>query len=513
MVELVDVRRGAYADSVQLMSASRSMLEQKGVEWAAALIGTPANLETLAAEGFADPALGEATASDVVIAVRAQSDGQARQALDAAGTGLASTGTSSSGTRPEAEPRSLEEAVRLLPGANTALISVPGPYAALEAHKALSRGLHTLLFSDNVPVADEISLKRRARDLGLLLMGPGAGTSYLGGTGLGFSNAVRKGPVGLVAGAGTGAQEIMTLVHRWGSGISATIGIGGRDLHDDVGGLMAGLALRALLDDEETRLIILVAKPPSPKVAASLLSMLGAKAAVAAFIGLPDNSPAPAGVLLAGSMEEAAATAIVQLGLAPPAPGDGLAAAAAAAAARLKPQQTAVRGLFSGGTLCSETMVLISNRLGPVHSNVPLRPEWALPGPPDAHRCLDLGEEEFTSGRPHPMIDAAARVEHIERAASDPATAVILLDVVLGYGSHPDPSSVLGPVCERAGRGGSGPVVVTYVLGTEGDPQGREQQEQALADAGCVLAPTGARAALLAAAIAARQPQIAEEAP
>ena len=510
-VELVDVHRGAYADSVQLMSATRSMREQEGVGWAAALMGTPANLEVLAAEGFGDAGLDEATAGDVVIAVRAQSGDQARQALEAAGTALA--GPASAGARPEAEPRSLEDAVRLLPDANTALISVAGPYAAIEAHKALSHGLHTLLFSDNVSVADEIGLKRRASELGLLLMGPGAGTSYLGGTGLGFSNAVRRGPVGLVAGAGTGAQEIVTLIHRWGSGISSVIGIGGRDLHEEVGGLMADLALRALLDDEETKVIVLVAKPPSPKVAASLLTRLGAKPAVAAFIGLPGDSPAPAGVLLAGSMEEAAAAVVSQLGLAPPAPGHGLAAAAAAAAARLNPQQAAVRGLFSGGTLCSESMVLISKRLGPVYSNVPLRPEWALEGPAGAHRCLDLGEEEFTSGRPHPMIDVAARVEHIERAAGDPATAVILLDVVLGYGSHPDPASVLGPACARAGRGGSGPGVVAYVLGTEGDPQNRQQQEQALEEAGCILAPTGARAALLAAAIAARRPQIAEEAP
>ena len=510
-VELVDVHRGAYADSVQLMSATRSMREQEGVGWAAALMGTPANLEVLAAEGFADAGLGEATAGDVVIAVRAQSRDQARQALEAAGAALA--GPASAGARPEAEPRSLQDAVGLLPDANIALISVAGPYAAIEAHKALSLGLHTLLFSDNVSVADEIGLKRRAVELGLLLMGPGAGTSYLGGTGLGFSNAVRRGPVGLVAGAGTGAQEIMTLVHRWGSGISSVIGIGGRDLHDEVGGLMADLALGALLDDEETKVIVLVAKPPSPKVAASLLTRLGAKPAVAVFVGLPEDSLAAEGVLLAGSMEEAAAAAVSQLGLAPPAPGHGLAAAATAAAARLNPRQAAIRGLFSGGTLCSESMALISKRLGPVYSNVPLRPEWALPGPAGAHRCLDLGEEEFTSGRPHPMIDVAARVEHIERAAEDPATAVILLDVVLGYGSHPDPASVLGPACERAGRGGRGPGVVTYVLGTEGDPQNRQQQEQALADAGCILAPTGARAALLAAAIAARRPQIAEETP
>jgi FdrA protein len=510
-VELVDVHRGAYADSVQLMAATRGMGEQEGVAWAAALMGTPANLEALAAQGFADAGLSEATAADIVIAVRAQSGDQARQALEAAGTTLA--GPAVAGARPETEPRSLEDAVRLMPDANIALISVAGPYAAIEAHKALSLGLHTLLFSDNVPVADEVGLKRRASDLGLLLMGPGAGTSYLGGTGLGFSNAVRRGPVGLVAGAGTGAQEIMTLVHRWGSGLSNVIGIGGRDLHDEVGGLMADLALRALLDDEETKVIVLVAKPPSPKVAASLLARLGAKPTVAIFVGLPEDSPTPEGVLLAGSMEEAASVAVSRLGLTPPATEHGLAAAATAAAARLKPQQHAIRGLFSGGTLCAESMALTSKRLGPVYSNAPLRPEWGLPGPADAHRCLDLGEEEFTSGRPHPMIDAAARIEHIERAADDPATAVILLDVVLGYGSHPDPASVLGPACERAARSGQGPVVVAYVLGTEGDPQHRQRQEQVLADAGCILAPTGARAALLAAAIAARRPQITEETP
>ncbi|MGH3409651.1 MAG: FdrA family protein, partial [Streptosporangiaceae bacterium] len=329
-VDLVDVRRGAYADSVQLMSATRGLLEQNGVDWAAVLMGTPANLEVLAGEGFAGAGLGEARANDIVIAVRARSDSQARRAVETAGTALAGLGRSGqgdpgSGGRPEAEPWSMDEAVRLLPEANTALVSVPGPYAAIEAHKALSHGLHTLLFSDNVPVADEIELKRRAAGLGLLLMGPGAGTSFLGGTGLGFSNAVRTGQVGLVAGAGTGAQEIMTLVHRWGAGISSAIGIGGRDLHDEVGGLMADLALRALLDDADTRVIVLVAKPPSPRVAASLLTRLGSKPAVVAFVGLADDSVVPAGARLAGSMEEAAAAAVSLLGHAPPDVGHGLA--------------------------------------------------------------------------------------------------------------------------------------------------------------------------------------------
>lgn len=519
-VQLITVRQGVYADSLQLLSATASMLDHQGVEWAAAVMGTPANLADLAAEGFGDPQLGGASANDLVIAVRAESGERARQAAAAAEQALASLapaeaapGTGPGQTAGPPEPRSLEEAAAALPGANVALISVPGPYAAIEAHKALSAGLHTLLFSNNVSVANEVGLKRRAAGLGLLLMGPGAGTSFLGGTGLGFANAVRGGPVGLIAAAGTGAQEIMTLVHRWGSGISSVIGIGGRDLHDEVGGLMGDLALSALADDKDTQVLVLVSKPPSPQVAARFLARLGAKPAVAALIGLGETPAVPDRVRLAGSLEEAAAAVISQLGLTPPDVGQGLAAAAAGAAARLPPSRVAVRGLFSGGTLCAESMLLISKRLGPVYSNAPLRPEWAWPGPPGAHACLDLGEEEYTRGRPHPMIDAHARAAHIAREAADPATAVILLNVVLGHGSHPDPASALAPACEAAVRDGRGPAVVAYVLGTDGDPQDRHRQQRTLEDAGCIIAPTGARAALLAGAIAARRPDIAGEAP
>lgn len=517
---LITVRRGTYADSLQLMSATSSMLDHEGVAWAAAVMGTPGNVADLAAEGFEDPQLAAAEANDLVIAVRAESGELARKAVTAAEEALASLapgkespGTGQGQTAGPAEPRSLEEAAAALPGANVALISVPGPYAAIEAHKALSAGLHTLLFSDNVSVADEVALKRRAAGLGLLLMGPGAGTSFLGGTGLGFANVVRPGPVGVIAAAGTGAQEIMTLVHRWGSGISSVIGIGGRDLHDDVGGLMGDLALSALAADQNTQVLVLVSKPPSPQVAARFLAHLGAKPAVAALIGLGEVPAVAGSVRLAGSLEDAAAAAVSRLGLTPPDVGRGLAEAAAKAAARLEPTRVAVRGLFSGGTLCSEAMLLISKRLGPVYSNVPLHPGWARPVPAAAHACLDLGEEEYTRGHPHPMIDARARVAHIAREAADPATAVILLDVVLGHGSHPDPAAALAPACEHALRNGRGPAVVAYVLGTGEDPQDRDRQERTLAGAGCIIAPTGARAALLAAAIAARRPKIAGEAP
>jgi FdrA protein len=222
-----------------------------------------------------------------------------------------------------------------------------------------------------------------------------------------------------------------------------------------------------------------------------------------ASVTVPDR------VHLARSLEGGAALAVELAGGSPPAPATGLAAAAAAAAQDLAPSRRAVRGLFSGGTLCFEAMALLAQHLGAVHSNTPLRPAWALPAPPGSHVCLDLGEEEFTRGRPHPMIDAEARAEHIRREAADPSVAVLLVDIVLGYGSHPDPAGVLAPVLAEAAR--QGPRVVVYVLGTDEDPQGADTQRQRLREAGCVIAPTGARAALLAAAIAGRRPGVAEE--
>jgi FdrA protein len=502
-------RADTYVDSVQLMAVTRTMLEQPGVGWAAAVMGTPANLAKLADEGFGSGQLGDVGANDLALAVRAETGQAAAGALDAGMGALAEAASAPAGPEERAPP-TLEAAVAAMGGANVALVSVPGPFAALEAHKALSAGLHVLVFSDNVPVADEVELKARGTELGLLVMGPGAGTGVLGGVGLGFANSLRRGPVGVVAAAGTGAQEVMTLVDRWGSGVSQVIGVGGRDLSEEVAARMTRLAVAALEADPATEVLVLVSKPPAPAVARSLLAGLGGKPTVAALVGLDDPPPAPPRVRPVGTLEEAAAAAVGLLGLPAPRPGDGLAEPVARAAAGLGPGREAVRGLFSGGTLCYEAMVLLSRELGPVHSNVPLRPAWGMPAPDGAHVCLDLGEEEYTRGRPHPMIDPEARVAEIRRQAGDPTTAVLLLDVVLGHGAHPDPASVLAPACADAASRPGGPVVVAYVLGTEADPQGLAGQRGQLAEAGCLLAPTGARAALMAAGLSRRRPALAE---
>jgi len=514
-----------YVDSALLMAATRRMAGASGVEWAAAVMGTPANLEDLRAGGFDPPS---ARANDLVLAVRAGTTAQADEALESGHAELADAHAGSSEQAAPGSsvgrPRTLEDALPALPGGggNLAIVSVPGPYAALEAHKALSAGLHVLLFSDIVALDDEVELKERGVRLGRLVMGPGAGTAMLGDTGLGFANAVRRGRVGVVAAAGTGAQEVMSLTHRWGEGISEANGVGGRDLFGTVGATMSRLALRTLAADPATELIVLVSKPPSAEVASRLLAETAvgapvgatvgapAKPLVACLVGLVDPVPAPPHVVLVGTLEEAVIRALEALGAPAPDPAEGLESRLAASLERLDAGRSAVLGLFSGGTLAYESMVVMGRHLGPIFSNTPLDKAWTLDAAgPGAHVCLDLGDEEFTRGRPHPMIDPGDRAARLSEAAGDRSVAVILIDVVLGFGGHPDPASVLAPACREATRRPGGPRVVAHVLGTEEDPQVRSRQCRALEDAGCILAPTAARAALMAAAVATRRPSLA----
>ena len=514
----------AYVDSVVQLGATRAMGEEEGVEWAAAAMGTPANLKIVAEHGFGPDDVGDVSANDCFIAVVAGSDEEAAAAAAAGESALfgarqRTAGPDGGGGVAEPAPRSMEEGVAALgPGANVAIVSVPGDYAAIEAHKALTAGLHVLLFSDNVPVEEEIELKDRAMGLGLLVMGPGAGTAMLGGTGLGFANVVGHDPdrpgVGVVAAAGTGAQEAMALLDRWGARVTNVIGVGGRDLSEAVGGRMARLAVRALRDDPDTDAVLLVSKPPAETAAKAVLAEAGGDMpVVASLIGLASPIPVPQGVRLATTLEGGVTATLDVLGLPRPKPAKGLRAAVKRAGAGLAPERTLIRGLYSGGTLCYEALVILTELLGPVYSNTPLRKEWGLPAPSGSHVCLDLGEEEYTKGQPHPMIDPEARLELIRSEGADPEVGVVLLDVVLGYGAHTDPAGRLAPVCAEIHAGGRGPVVVAYVLGTDHDPQRLDAQRATLAEAGCLVAPTGARAALAAAALATRKPKLVKHLP
>jgi FdrA protein len=272
---------------------------------------------------------------------------------------------------------------------------------------------------------------------------------------------------------------------------------------------MARSALRALAHDERTEVVLLVSKPPSPEVVRAVLPAAGDKPVIATLLGLPGGLDVPAGVTLATTLEAGVVATLAALGRQAPDPAAGLRERVAEAIAGLPAQRRLVRGLFSGGTLCYESLVILSGHLGPVYSNTPLDSNLALPAPAGSHTCFDLGEEEYTKGRPHPMIDPEARIELLREQGADPDVAAIILDVVIGYGAHDDPASELAPVCAEVTADG-GPVVVVYVLGTDGDPQGFDGQRLAFTDAGCVVTETAARASLAAAAIASRAPELAQ---
>lgn len=509
------VHRDSYVDSLLLMLGTASMDGLDGVSWAGATLANARGLDDLAAAGFSGGELDGLGANDLVLAVKADDAQTAEAALDAGERAVFSEQEAPRGGSQQEPPASIDEAVRRADGLNVAIVSVPGEYAALEAHHALTAGLHVLLFSDNVPLEQEVELKERAAALGLLVMGPGAGTAVLGGTGLGFANALGSaggGAVGVVAAAGTGAQEVSALLDRWGVRVSQVVGVGGRDLSEAVGGRMAQLAARALNADPGTSAVLLVSKPASPAAAGAVLAECTGTPAVAVLLGLTDLE-APDGVTQAATLEQGALAAARAAGANPPDVTTGLADRVADAAARLSDGRTRVRGLFSGGTLCYEAQFVLEGLLGPVYSNEPLRKaNTAEAAPEGAHVLLDLGAEEYTVGRPHPMIDPSGRLEMLAAVRDEPDVGVVLLDVVLGHGAHEDPAGQLAPVCAELSADG-GPVVVAYVLGTEADPQVYSRQRAVLEQAGCLVPETNARAAYAAAALVLRRPEVAGTAP
>jgi succinyl-CoA synthetase alpha subunit len=490
-----------YRDSVSLMQLSAALGKLPGVEQASAVMATPGNLEFLRQAGLVDGKLAPRP-NDLLVAVRGKSNAALEAALAAALAALDKPPerTAAAGLT-EAPPRSLQMALAQTPAANLALISVPGDYAGAEAMKALRLGLNVMLFSDNVPLAEEVALKRYAKERDLLVMGPDCGTAIIDGVPLGFANAVRRGAIGVVGASGTGTQQVTSLVHRYGAGISHAIGTGGHDLHKDVGGITMLQGLKLLSRDRDTRAIVLISKPPAPAVARQVIDAArrAGKPVVINFIG--SSVEASGGSLHVCRTLEEAALAAVALSRGRKI-GKPTNAAAKLAPLKFKAKQRYIRGLFSGGTFCYEACAL----LGEVWSNAPVDPKRTIK---DAwksreHTLIDLGDDVFTRGRPHPMIDHRLRNERLLEEASDPETAVILLDVVLGYGSHPDPAAEMVPALLKARKKNRSIAFVASVCGTDEDPQGLERQEAALREAGVLLAESNARAARLAGAIAAK---------
>jgi FdrA protein len=533
------VKQRTYRDSVALMVLSSTLSEAAGVLQASAMMATPANVEILRATGLFADDFDAAGPNDLCIAVEARDEPSLTAALAAAERLLAAGGGGShgggfggtSGGENAWRPRTLRGAVQARPDANVALISVPGDYAALEARQALLAGLHVFLFSDNVPLPEEIALKRLAAERDLLVMGPDCGTALIGGAPLGFANAVRRGAIGVVGSSGTGLQEVTSLIHRLGGGVSHALGTGSRDLYAEVGGFTFLAAVDALAADPETRVLVAIAKPGDAAVERQVLERLAAsgKPAVVYFLGgtgkpLPIAMGRGAGSStpplhrngegaggwnfhVAADLEHAARLAVaLARGEAPPGPTDSAEADAVAheIVAAAGPTQRAVRGLFAGGTLAQEAAAAISRALGAASPDIIQRPGEVLRL--GAHSILDLGDDAYTRGRPHPLIDPRLRNAELITQAGSGEAALFVLDVILGTGSHADPAGALGPALAqaRAATEGAGGVfqVLASLCGTEDDRQGYARQRAALEASGVRVMRSSSMAAAVAGKVA-----------
>jgi FdrA protein len=460
------------------MQISTALAGLPGVSQSLVAMATPLNLDLVEGLGFERPA--EASPNDMVVALVATSGRCARRRLQRLEPALATAGPA--GAPPGAAapgataPRTTASAVAAA-AADLVLVSTPGRYAFVEAMDALEAGASVMVFSDNVPLAQELVLKRSAAARGLLVMGPDCGTAVIGGVGLGFANVVRPGPVGLVASSGTGAQQALSLLAWAGVGVSHCLGVGGRDLSVEVGGLSTLAALDLLDDDPLTELIVLLGKPPSSTVASAVLSHASGLATPFLLAWLDSSSP---------DLTSAIEAVLARLGVAVPTwPQWGSPVVVGTGARR----GGCLRGLFSGGTLCLEAVHLATAALGPVWSNA-VPSTGTEPNTEAGHRLVDLGDDEFTLGRPHPMIDFSLRLSRLRAELADPTCGVVLLDVVLGHGAHPDPAAELVP--EFA----SSPVpIVVSLNGTHDDPQGLDRQAAALANAGASVFGSNAAAA------------------
>ncbi len=518
MVRTTVIRKNRYLDSVFLMLVARRIAAQPGIRDASALLATEANRQVLAGMGYGengrDAEFAAAGPNDLVLALEGEAAAVAAIAADADAWLSRGPEASPGAAR---EPRTIPEAVSGRPDCSLAVISVPGEHAAREARLALQAGLHVFLFSSNVSVEDELSLKTEASKRGLLIMGPDCGTAYLGGAGIGFANAVRRGPIGIVGPSGTGLQEFSSLVHQAGSGISNGIGTGSRDLSDAIGGISTLMGIEALEADPTTQVIAVISKPPGTVTTARLLErlrrcakpvvlcLLGAECGAIADLGSPLPGGDPGTLRFAGTLDEAVCLALGALGLPEPTQlrpdPEALRRQAAAVIEKLRPEQCHIRGLFAGGTLCYQSQAIFRGAGLVVHSNAPLQGMQELPDPwvsrEDAF--VDMGAGLFVEGRPHPMIDATLRRKRLEQEGNDPKVALLLLDFILGAISSRNPvGDLLGAIRgarEAAQQRGGQLCVVASVCGTDGDTQDLQAQTRALQAAGVLVFPSNAQAA------------------
>jgi FdrA protein len=508
------VKKNTYQDSMKLMQLQAFLQKVPGVMLAGVAMASPENKAQFKGPGLLTPEMEQATPNDLCIVVRAGAkDAIAAVAIEVEKYFSARVVSAGYAGQGHVLPKSISTAVRSLPRANVAVISVPGAYAALEATKALQSGLHVFLFSDNVPVEEEVGLKTMAAEKGLLVMGPDCGTAIIAGIPLGFSNRVRNGRIGIVGASGTGMQEVSSLIHRMGEGISQAIGTGGRDLTAKVGGKTFSLAFQALLADPETEVIVLMSKHCDEKTAVRVLEQgRGSRKPLVVFFPGVDSLQARSGkVSKALHLEHIAALAVsAAQGKAPTRLIDRetvlkeMDEIIKEEKQKFSPQQKYVRAFFTGGTFADQAMEILPTFFDRVHAYPGYGNHPALDAPLKSkeHCIVDLGDDFFTRGKVHPMIDPTPRVERIGREVEDPTLRVVLLDVVLGYGSHPDPGGALAEAIGKArkafARHGGHLAFVISLCGTDEDPQNYREQKEKLEKAGAIVTGSSTRAAFLA---------------
>ncbi|MBO0333968.1 acyl-CoA synthetase FdrA [Sneathiella sp. CAU 1612] len=512
------IYQNIYQDSVALMRISATISDMPGIEQASGLMGTTTNLDLLLESGLLD-ARPNTKPSDLLFVIKGKPEAL-DDAFTAAEIALAPKESSeSSGGVKRLAPTSLLGALEEAPMANLALISTPGEFAAAEAMKALRAGLNVLLFSDNISVEQEIILKKYAAEKSLLFMGPDCGTAIISGVPLAFANVVRQGNIGIIGASGTGIQQVSSLIDQLGSGVSHAIGTGGHDLSKEVGGLTMLAGIHALANDPQTKVITLISKPPAKEVADKVLAAASktGKPIVVNFLGADASQIKGPHITAASTLEEAAHRAVAldkgeAADFTSAGPDDlGINERSKIIARTIKSPQRYLRGLYTGGTFCYEAQLLLQNHLSDICSNGPVGNAQKMTSPfrSEGHTVIDLGDDVFTRGKPHPMIDPTPRNERILQEANDPETAVILLDVVLGYGSHDDPAGELAKTigAARTSLKGSGPAYIASICGTVNDPQNLADQKAKLEAEGVTLCASNAEAVILALQVVKRSQQ------
>lgn len=483
------IKKNSYQDSVSLMLLTRELSGMDGVNQVSVMMGTPANMDIFKNSGLYTDELSEAGPNDICIVVNSEQESVVDEVLLSMDNFMKNQAVKSKGNNiPIA--RSWDSAMKKLPDANLALLSIAGEYVKAEADKALDRGMNVFIFSDNVSVQEERQLKEKARDKNLLVMGPDCGTGILSGIPLAFANGVEKGNIGIIGASGTGIQEVSTLISRKGMGMSQVIGIGGRDLSEEIGGITAISAIDILAADEDTEILVFISKPPAESVKKKVIKKLSAmeKPVIAIFLGeKPEESEG--NMQYAWTLEEAAELAVKTAEIHGKIKIEGL------DLIKSHPKQRGIKGLYSGGTLASEAGMIMGEMLDIPGSKD--HPDGVIldHGP---HKVIDLGDDAYTKGRPHPMIDPTARIEVLRAAAEEEDTAIILLDFVIGYGGHENVSAVFAEEIKRLreelAEKGRQVLFIGSVTGTDRDPVDYSTQVNRLKEGGIYIMDSNAKA-------------------